>query len=391
MFQLGRCIAATQSISCTNVEDGALVHIYHQIIDGKVLPRELAHNGQTLAKFPERPPQSFFNAALLHPIKHPDEMALFHHQTLHHLRPILPAIKAPKHNAPKHHHHLFKNAMIHIHKSCVNNVVFQTQRSNAVHTECKPPAVETPIRLPIVIHVVHTAAVRISNTLTPDISQTITLVSAPVDEEMFRQSSQKALRNTVRQLIIDADKNRRSYIAFATQDVMLHCGFAQRFVQLWNQSRCAAHMFTEHFGGVLLLGAREWSEKSWSLIVADIQRGRHGSASNEQCYNIGMSTFGSFAVVLSRSVFTDALAWFEQTNNTQPLFSLVTSLADVGYIVRSAFPYLAIQDMASPPVFEGGELEQQAGVTTSSTRSKVHKWVQQSYCHRLTEPVTIKR
>jgi hypothetical protein len=93
-----------------------------------VLPRELAHNGQSLAIFTERPPQAFFNAALLHPIKHPDEMALFHHQTLHHLRPILPAIKAPKHNAPKHHHHLFKNAMIHIHKSCVNNVVFQTQR-----------------------------------------------------------------------------------------------------------------------------------------------------------------------------------------------------------------------------------------------------------------------
>ena len=339
--QIGRCIADAQGIGCTELQEQAFVHNYYQVIDGEVLPSVLAQNGQTLAQFSTRPPLPFFHAVMLHPIKHVDEMALFHHQVSHNLRPLLPRIRPPS-KPTQQSTYLYQHALQLTRKSCVHNSVYQLEVSNMMLTECKPPYFERPLRFPLIFNVMHLPSVAVA-AVPRALAPLVRFRSVVVDEAHYRRNSRHAFLHAVRTVFLEAQAAKAPYVALLTQDVVLHCDAAVKLQQLLNESRCAGHLYTEHFGGVLLLGAREWTAKSWAPLVADIQRGRHGSKAEQQCYNIGSTTVGSFAAVFSASTFLDAVTWLNQTNGTQPLYELVRSLADVGYIVRAAFPYLAIQ------------------------------------------------
>jgi hypothetical protein len=368
------------------VEANAFVHIYYQILDGVVQSRVLTKSGQSVARFPTRPPQAFFDAALLHPLKKPEEMELFYHQSIHFLRPIQPRIQPMSTLMSTSERGLYQLAFKDLQGSCVHNVAYQIQATKQHLPECKSPLPELRMALPLSFKVIHMADVRVQ-TPSGALAQLLKFESVEVDIQSFAENPPAHYLGIMRRLFEEAVSQKRQYLAIMTQDTLLHCDFAIKFRQLLHEVRCGGHLLTSRRGGVLLLGAREWTSGNWIHVVADIQRAR-GSGANapeQMCYSAGASTFGTFAAIFSQSTFTDVLAWFDHTNHTKPFHEILQSLTDVGYIVRVAFPYLAIQDPDWSPVFEGQELEVQYGIYNAQTRLSAHKWTRDLFCHSVVQ------
>ena len=354
------------------------IHIYHQIINGQVLPRTLTLHGQQVSKFPSRPPHAYFNAALVHPIKNPNEMHLFHYQSMRNLRPILPPIHNPATNASKIEKLLHRNALFEIRRSCTHNPVFQLQVSGIVLSECIPMPRQRNIPFPLPTFLVSFTG-RAPNTATlRALSGVLDVLPLPIDPTQFARDPVATHLAAIRSVFEKAITSKLKAIVLITQDTILHEAFASRIQELMNNSRCTGHLFTERYGGVITLGSREWTSKSWTAVAADYQRARLAET-EAMCYNIGRETFGTFAAIFSRNVYEEVIEWIDNNNNNndrgqQPFHRVLQHLVDIGRIVRAAFPTLAIQDVSLPPVFEGADLEALYDVRNATARIKAHKW-----------------
>jgi hypothetical protein len=113
-------------------------------------------------------------------------------------------------------------------------------------------------------------------------------------------------------------------------------------------------------------------------VISDYHHARLRQKEGTRCYNVGQNTYSTFAVLFSKATFKSALAWLDSTD--QPLYMLPHHLSELGFVVRSAFPYIAIQRTDQPPVFEGIEEELSRNITTSEARISIHKWSLANYC-----------
>lgn len=118
----------------------------------------------------------------------------------------------------------------------------------------------------------------------------------------MQETFQRAVTSGARRIFLLEDK------------VIFLCEFKAQFWQLLANVRCADHLFTEHQGGVLLLGAQEVTPDGLEHIESDRSQAfaeYDHDVKAALCYNVNSKTKGSFAGVYHRSTFGEILSWLE--------------------------------------------------------------------------------
>lgn len=89
---------------------------------------------------------------------------------------------------------------------------------------------------------------------------------------------------------------------------------------------------------------------------------------------------GSFAGVYHSSTFNEIVKWMHQSAGALPFHAVYKSLADAGYVVRSAFPNLALPEMLEDPL-------QHTDALPSSQVAVKLRWYEEKFCRRGGQPV----
>ena len=139
-------------------------------------------------------------------------------------------------------------------------------------------------------------------------------------------------RETFRRAVIEAIDTNASSLLFFEEDVVPRVDFSERWDILRASPRCFG--FLHHPGGVLLLGASEWS-LPWAKEELE----------QPLCYNTLHRTSGTFAIILSWHVLPLVLMWLGHSN--RPSDHVYEYLTMKGYPVRVAHPYLFVHKSAA--------------------------------------------
>jgi hypothetical protein len=299
-------------------------------------------------------------------------MHAFHYQVVRGLRPVLSKLRPRPADLDRT---IYAYAELHLARSCVANTVFQVQRTNLRLPECPYVSAEFPPSFPLQVFVLHRTLTKIHKAVS-----TLLQIN-PVQVDVDIDGSPNMLQS-IHSLFQRAKSHRLPLISIMTEDVVLKCKFDEELKSLLGNTRCTGHLFTRNFGGVLSLGAREWTEADWSLIDVG-----YLAKSRSICYNTGKNSLATFAVIFSNSTFDAVLTWLSTHVASNVSFSSVLAyLSDLGHVVRTAYPYLAIQNVHFKPVFEGGAQEAEARIATAADRERVHKWDTLNFCSPLAEP-----
>lgn len=158
-------------------------------------------------------------------------------------------------------------------------------------------------------------------------------------------------RESMRRLILTAKHASLERFIVLDDDAAPHIQFREKFSELIDDARCGGYMMTSEQGGVMLLGTSVWGNGSypkmltspysggWNIIEADIRNASYPT----MCFNVCGRTLGSFAVFLHQSVYDPILEWLA-SNEAKPYDWVWAHLADSGFIVRAAYPNLAVAD-----------------------------------------------
>ena len=195
------------------------------------------------------------------------------------------------------------------------------------------------------------------------------------------------------------DENATSAL-IVDDDVMLSCTFSSDLRKLLKEPRCGAHVSsdTDH-GGVLLLGSSIWLNgtypqrgpwlSGWNIVDEDL---RHSSEQQARvvhggptCFNVPSKVMGSFAVIYHRNVFQPIVDWLE--SSSRPFDHVFEALADAGFIVRAAYPSIAVQDLHHESSVDPNRKSQQ----DVEVRSRMHRWQLDKICHPRTNKVVLPR
>lgn len=123
---------------------------------------------------------------------------------------------------------------------------------------------------------------------------------------------------------------RGSSFFWFDDDLLLHKRVDKAWADIQRSRECTG--FLNEPGGILLLGASEWSSrKVWRHIPSE-----------RRCYNAFSRTFGSFAMFVSHQVLPWIERWLTLTN--RPLDHMYTFLQQKGFVVRTAYPNLMIMN-----------------------------------------------
>ena len=144
----------------------------------------------------------------------------------------------------------------------------------------------------------------------------------------MQETFQRAVTSGARRIFLLEDK------------VIFLCEFKAQFWQLLANVRCADHLFTEHQGGVLLLGAQEVTPDGLEHIESDRSQAfaeYDHDVKAALCYNVNSKTKGSFAGVYHRSTFGEILSWLEAVLHRPdielpPFHDVFSALSDKGYV-----------------------------------------------------------
>lgn len=123
-----------------------------------------------------------------------------------------------------------------------------------------------------------------------------------------------------------------SHLLWLEDDLLIRRDFTARWSALQRTHRnCTG--FLQHPGGILLLGASEWTQRAW----AD-ERTKMGDG----CYGSLPRTTGAFALLASRSVLPLIEKFLISSN--RPLDHMYTYIQREGFPVRVLYPNLIIAD-----------------------------------------------
>ena len=87
------------------------------------------------------------------------------------------------------------------------------------------------------------------------------------------------------------------------------------------------------------------------------------------------------------ALFPAIVKWLDETFNMRPFDHIFPDLVTQGYLVRAAYPFLAIQDVRHASNIDPSRMQQ----SDLAYRAKLHRWGKLSeYCDPMTEePVTV--
>ncbi|GAQ81935.1 hypothetical protein KFL_000950110 [Klebsormidium nitens] len=153
-------------------------------------------------------------------------------------------------------------------------------------------------------------------------------------------------------------------------DALLHKQFGDKLKELLSTSaRCSNYLRGNSSGGVLLLGATEWSLDAWNWIRDEVDT-RVYDASAARCYNANLHTCGTFATMYHRDTYESILRWIsvQLSSRKEPYDHVYQHLAANGTIVRVAYPYLAVADVGHASAVDPGRSQDVVD------RSLRHEW-----------------
>jgi len=142
------------------------------------------------------------------------------------------------------------------------------------------------------------------------------------------------LRDGLRIAVMEAITANASALLFVEDDAIPRIDFAVRWTDLLASQRCFG--FLRQPGGILLLGASEWSNQFPNELFYDELR-------KPICYNALSNTCGTFTMLLSRHVLPAVLDWL--ANSNQPIDHVFQYIIMRGFPVRVAHPYLFVADL----------------------------------------------
>jgi hypothetical protein len=363
-------------IACNNINNGdKFVNMYFTIDGNLVSARALNKQGQTELSLPRRPPTPYFDVAVLHAIKNPADMRLFHQQSIQILRPLLPRLSDSTSAANKG---LVSSALRLYENSCVHNPVLQRQRTGMSIHEC-PTSLDFQYAgdAQISFHVMHISNTTLNGKFASSFfSPNFKLVDVPIHASELAINPRSHVFHVIATLFHEALEKGTKLLGLMSDGVQIHCDFEKRFQSvLWN-SRCSGHLHSTAAGGVLALGARERSS-TWKYVNL-----RHVIQSGSLCYNIGDASEGVFAAVFHRGTFRNVIEWTQSNHvSTTPFSKLLPHLSDEGFIVRVVYPYLALKNRSViSDILSGVPSAKQL------TDAEDNKWNPADYCDSVTEP-----
>eukprot|EP00730_Choanoeca_flexa_P011991 TRINITY_DN3011_c0_g1_i1.p1 TRINITY_DN3011_c0_g1~~TRINITY_DN3011_c0_g1_i1.p1 ORF type:complete len:650 (+),score=143.96 TRINITY_DN3011_c0_g1_i1:180-2129(+) len=372
--EIGRCIFdALPDTECESVPNMEFRQVYYQQDGDKVMPMKLVKNGQMKLEFFEQPKGPHFAAVVTHPLKRAEDFYRFHKQMSSGLRPLQPAISSQGSDPNS-----IKQAAADLHTTCVNNPVQQQERYNLKLPECASPRAQTPAVMPNPAYVLSTAGERdegyqeIKAVLS---DHGIDAIHVHVDAELDTPEHTSAYNKAMQGIFRNATLHGTKRLLILEENTLLRCDFRAHFWQLLNSPRCGGHLYTDNQGGVLLLGADSVSPSTLEKLEAD--RSRAFSSTNRDmrsamCYNAPAQLQGSFAGVYHRATFSTILAWLGQNAIATPVASfdqVYPHLAQLGYIVRAAFPNAVLRETVQGDV--------------SNEQLAVHlRWSEGNFCRR---------
>ena len=183
-------------------------------------------------------------------------------------------------------------------------------------------------------------------------------------------------------------------------DAIFSCLFSQDLRKLLKEPRCGLHVSPEApQGGVLMLGASVWLNGSyplrgpwmsgWNVIDEDLRRTAESLARvvhhGPTCFNVPSKVMGSFAVLYHRDVFRPIIDWID--HSSRPFDHVFEALADLGIIVRAAYPSLVVQDLQHESSVDPSRKGQQ----DMTVRSRAHRWQLDKMCNPRTNRALVSR
>jgi len=154
------------------------------------------------------------------------------------------------------------------------------------------------------------------------------LESLSLGEVGLRMTMQRFLRKSM------LEDRTLPVVAFLEEDVLIHQEFRSIWKIMQETPRCTSFLLSET-GGVLLLGASEWTLDAWGVLEQ--------TSSDTVCYNALQRTAGMFAVLVARSTLSLIEEWLDSSN--RPLDHMYEYLMQRGVPVRVAYPNLMIAEV----------------------------------------------
>ena len=136
-------------------------------------------------------------------------------------------------------------------------------------------------------------------------------------------------RHNFQNAVSHAMRHNIKTLLWFDDDVLFRPDSKERWQNALRMPTCTG--FLSNPGGILLLGASEWSHN-----VLD-------SAGNNTCYDAFIRTCGSFAIVVSYHVFPTVLKFLASSN--RPLDHMYAYVQRRGYPVRVARPNIVVADV----------------------------------------------
>jgi hypothetical protein len=213
----------------------------------------------------------------------------------------------------------------------------------------------------------------------------------PFKNDGFVTRGERGYRASMLSVFLDAvSRDDINSIMVMDYDVVFHCQFKQRLIELLRCPRCGHHVSRgTSNGGLLLLGATVWLDEpddplddtldvpfgGWPSIDQDLQaRRQEYPESSIKCFNVQLCTLGSFAVIYHRHSFQFVIDFLTQPLQ-KPFDHIYPFLVSKDIIVRAAHPYLTAADVSHASSVDSSRSND------VFLRLQRHRWDPEAFCH----------
>lgn len=154
--ELGRCVHQFARVQCRGVVPAHKIRpLFASRKNGEVFPMVL-QGGRIRIPFPKTPSEFDFRAALIHPLKQPEEFYLFHKQCIKRLRP--PQQPLITTGIPSELSKYYNAANNELRATCVNNPNYQIYKYGTAMHACPPSFALEESHTPDVVHIIPSPA-----------------------------------------------------------------------------------------------------------------------------------------------------------------------------------------------------------------------------------------
>ena len=216
------------------------------------------------------------------------------------------------------------------------------------------------------------------------------VLTHPYKNDGFVTRGERGYRASMLSIFLDAmARDDVNTILIMDYDVVFHCDFKRKLVDLLRCPRCGHHVAkAAKHGGVLMLGATIWLDDpdeplddslevpfgGWPSVEHDMaERRLEDAAQPLKCFNVQLCTLGSFAVIYHRHAFPFVIDFLTQPLQ-KPFDHIYPFLTSSDLIVRAAYPFLTAADVSHASSVDASRSKD------VFLRLQRHRWDAESFC-----------